>query len=343
MKRLFSAGLAIALTFATVPARAKPSLSTTAKALDPLAYRELTNLIVVAGAASRPAPQDQIVTQIEQSLRDSACWRITGHDETAKKLPRAAPPAPPPGKWADGADFSAGLLSRLPRRSARVGVLIVWVKEWRGEHEVVAQLFDSASGGEIWRGRMTDASDTPLEPQGVAAFFAKSLRHPPNMDSGCARQPELTAAPKDAARIAPATASGIVNLKNTHPATREAAAQALGQPDNVDAVVPLIKALDDAEPKVRATAALSLGKIGSPKAVNALVELVFDSNPLLRAAAARSLGTIGSDRTKPVLKELLAVEKDARVRAQAEEALKKIDDPMSLKMDVADPGDDNRW
>jgi hypothetical protein len=272
---------------------------------------------------------------IEEALRASACWRLA-RAEGGQPLP-----IPTPGRWQDAAEVSARLLSRLPRRGSRLGVLVLWGRQRGPKLEAAAQLFESASGGEIWRGRRSSEPGAAPEPGKFGSRFASSLLRPPNMDGGCLPRPELAVAPRKAASTAvpPAVASAIINLSNSSAAKRASAAKDLGQPDNQDAVLPLLKALDDADAKVRVTAADSLGKIGSPRAVNGLVELLTDPSPLLRMVAARALGLIGSDRARPGLKELLAVEKDPRARAEASDALKRIEDPMSLKLDVQVPED----
>jgi HEAT repeat protein len=132
--------------------------------------------------------------------------------------------------------------------------------------------------------------------------------------------------------------SAINNLSNTNYKERVAAAQLLGEEDNVAAVTPLIEVLTDPEVKVRATAADSLGKIGDVKAVKPLIERLADQNPVVRAVSARSLGRLGSPRAKLSLQKRLDIEKVPVVRGQIEIALKKLDDPMNIKLDVDMPG-----
>lgn len=69
-------------------------------------------------------------------------------------------------------------------------------------------------------------------------------------------------------------------------------------------------------------------------AVDALVPALSDESKLARALAARALGRIASDRAKPALLKLAAREKEEVVRTEAAAALKSIDDPLNMKMDV---------
>ena len=391
MKRL-SAALLLAL--AAPPARAalldvlfpKPK----AEAVDPAAYRGLTHLVVVAGSTQHSAAQEMVLGNIEQRLRESGCWQVMGHAEAREKLPHALLSPPSPRKWANGGEVTSGLLSRMPRRDARVGVLVFWVKDWRGEkysrgtgaealgnflsdrlktpgtpnatrelyeRDAVAQVFDSASGAQIWRGHMFLGSGTAVDADGrlpyadqetrdqnasaeyesFISFFSGNLKHPPNMENGCTVRP----APRPAAAAAAAAlpppdpdAGAFAALAGADPAARARAALSLGREDNEQAVEPLIRALEDPDPKARGSVIEALGLIGSPKAVDALLPALSDESKLARALAARALGRIGSDRAKPALLRLAASEKEEIVRKEAAAAVKSIDDPLNMKMDV---------
>lgn len=391
MKRL-SAALLLAL--AAPPARAalldvlfpKPK----AEAVDPAAYRGLTHLVVVAGSTQYSAAQEMLLGNIEQRLRESGCWQLMGHAEAREKLPHALLSAPSARKWANGGEVTSGLLSRMPRRDARIGVLVFWVKDWRGEkysrgtggealgdflsdrlktpgtpnatratyeRDAVAQVFDSASGAQIWRGHMflgpgtavdadgrlpyadqeTRDANASAEYESFISFFSGNLKHPPNMENGCTVRPASRPASVARAAAAPAPdpdADALAALAGPDPAARARAALSLGRPENEKAVEPLIKALGDPDPKARGSAIEALGLIGSPMAVDALVPALSDESKLARALAARALGRIASDRAKPALLKLAASEKEEVVRTEAAAALKSIDDPLNMKMDV---------
>ncbi|MBI5246566.1 MAG: HEAT repeat domain-containing protein [Elusimicrobia bacterium] len=379
----------LALGLAAVPARAaildvlfpKPA----AEAIDPAAFRGLTHLIVVAGDTQYSAAQEMILNNVENRLRESGCWEVMGHAESRKKLPHEHLSAPSPRKWGNGGEVSSGLLSRMPRPDARIGVLVLWVTDWRGEkysrgtggealnsflsdrlktpgtpnatravyeRDAVAQLFGSASGAQIWRGHMFLNSGAVVDGDGrlpyaeqderdanasaeydsFISFFSAKLKHPPNMENGCTVRP-----PPPSAAIAPPPnpdAPALADLASSDPAARAHAALSLGRPDNEDAVPPLVKALGDSDPKARGSAIEALGLIGSPNAVDPLLPALSDPSALIRALSARALGRIGSDRAKPALVKLAASEKEEVVRKEAAAALKAVDDPMNMKMDV---------
>ena len=389
----FAAALALALAATSAQAAVLDLLfpKPKAEAVDPAAFRGLTHLIVVAGSTQHSAAQEMILNNIENRLRESGCWQVMGHAEAKEKAPHALLSAPSPRKWSNGSEVVSGLLGHMPRRDARLGVLVFWVKDWRGEkysrgtggealggflsdrlrtrgtpnatrelyeRDAVAQVFDSASGAQLWRGHMFLGSGTEVDADGrlpyadqetrdanasaeyesFISFFSGKLKHPPNMENGCT----VRAQPRPAAAAAPAPpanpdAGAFDSLSAGDPAARAKAALSLGRPDNEEAVAPLIKALDDPDPKARGSAIEALGLIGSTKAVEALVPALADSSKLTRALAARALGRIGSDRAKPALLKLAASEKEEIVRKEAEVALKAIDDPLRMKMDAVVP------
>lgn len=367
-----------------------------AEAVDPQAYAKLTHLIVIAGQSRYKPVQEIMLKNVEQRLREAGCWHVMDHGEAREKLAAASVGAPSPRTWKDDGEVAAKILARLPKRDERLGVLVFWVRDWRGdvysratvnevvdrwltkrvnppgsmpargeyERDAVAELFDSESGAPIWRGHMLYASGTPLDQNGrlpyadqdvrdaqvkkeyddFVDFFAKSLTQPPNMQNGCRERPELFAAARLGASAAAVSAAGaagdippppeFAQLKSKDGAARIAAIKKLARPDYEDAVPPLVAVLSDPDLKVRANALEALGVIGSPKAVEPVAAKLTDQEALLRALAARALGRIGSERAKPALEKLLVVEKQALVRQEAEAALKRIDDPMSMKMDV---------
>lgn len=394
MRRLAAA---LALSLAPPPARAaildllfpKPK----AEAVDPAAYRGLTHLVVVAGSTKYSAAQEMILNNVENRLRESGCWQVMGHAEAREKVPHALLSAPSPRKWSNGGEVASGVLGHMKRRDARLGVLVLWVKDWRGEkysrattgeafgdflsdrlktpgtpnaksalyeRDAVAQVFDSASGAQIWRGHMflgpgtavdedgrlpyadqdTRDANASAEYESFISFFSGKLKHPPNMENGCT----VRAAPRPAAAAASAPpapppdpdAGALAALAAADPADRARAALSLGRPENEKAVEPLIKALGDPDPKARGSVIEALGLIGSPRAVDALLPALADKSKLSRALAARALGRIGSDRAKPALMKLAETEQEEIVRKEAAAALAAINDPLNMKMDVGE-------
>jgi len=108
---------------------------------------------------------------------------------------------------------------------------------------------------------------------------------------------------------------------------REAAAGALSQIGDPQAVEPLIAALKDKN--VRQAAASALVQIGAP-AVEPLIAALMDENSSLRWIAARALGQIGDGRA---VEPLIAALKDVElvVRGASIEALGKIGDARAVK------------
>ena len=79
--------------------------------------------------------------------------------------------------------------------------------------------------------------------------------------------------------------------------------------------------LEDDSYKVRVQAAQLLGKLADPAGVEPLARALADSNKTVRWMAAQALARLGHPSAVPALKALLAREKDASVRGQAEKAL----------------------
>jgi HEAT repeat protein len=82
---------------------------------------------------------------------------------------------------------------------------------------------------------------------------------------------------------------------SAHLRTRAAAARILGARKAVQAVPPLITALQEPYP-LPVSAARALGTIRDPRAVEPLIRLLMDYNPLVREAAARALGDLKDPR-----------------------------------------------
>jgi HEAT repeat protein len=110
---------------------------------------------------------------------------------------------------------------------------------------------------------------------------------------------------------------------------REVAVLALGYAGGAAAAPALAGAASDAEPRVRRTAAWALGRSNSQDAVRPLVSMLRDADPIVRVNAALSLGELSAAAAVDPLSELLASDRDARVRRAAAAALGQIDDSRS--------------
>ncbi len=103
---------------------------------------------------------------------------------------------------------------------------------------------------------------------------------------------------------------------------RKAAAEAIGQIGDAQAVEPLVAALKDEENSVRRAAVMALGRIGDAQAVEPLVTALKDKDLSVRTRAVEALGRIADVR---VVEALLAAFKAKYDAQQAEEkALTRI-------------------
>ena len=84
--------------------------------------------------------------------------------------------------------------------------------------------------------------------------------------------------------------------------------------------------LGDDSYKVRVQAAQLLGKLGDPAASAPLIKALNDSNKTVRWMAAQALARLAAPAAAPALKALLARERDASVRSQAQKALAALGD-----------------
>jgi HEAT repeat protein len=131
-----------------------------------------------------------------------------------------------------------------------------------------------------------------------------------------------------------ATGKLLARLKDEHPLVRQAAADALGQLQSIEAVEALIELLHDPSLDIRRSAAVALGKIGPPasKASEALGKAVTDLDEDVRLAATVALGQIGP-AARPAVAALRDAASSATVRGDTEakrritESLKRIEEP----------------
>ena len=100
------------------------------------------------------------------------------------------------------------------------------------------------------------------------------------------------------------------------------AAETLGEIGDIQAVEPLIKALNDENNGVRSNSMIALVNIGEP-AVEMLINALKDKKCPIRSNAAEALGEIGDTRAvKPLIKAL--TDEDSEIQKIATKALKKF-------------------
>lgn len=131
-----------------------------------------------------------------------------------------------------------------------------------------------------------------------------------------------------------------------HSATyvRRAAAEALGELHDSDAVSPLVGALQHQDEEVRQKAADALGKLGDACAVAALVNALKDSNEGVRAHAVWALGAINDTGSIPSLTTALS-DRSPFVRSAVVGVLRKFGQAAVEPLIAAplDGNDETRW
>jgi HEAT repeat protein len=121
---------------------------------------------------------------------------------------------------------------------------------------------------------------------------------------------------------------------------RMAAANALGELENSDAVPKLVDRFDDPDPRVRARAARACGLMPDPRATDALEGLLADPKAGVRREAAEALGRIGN---RQALSALLSLYDDPseRVRRIAVNGLGKFSNDRPVEYLVDALGDES--
>lgn len=97
------------------------------------------------------------------------------------------------------------------------------------------------------------------------------------------------------------------------PELRMAAANALGELDQSDAVPKLVEGFEDEDPRVRARTARAAGEIGDPRATQGLRRVLSDPVAGVRREAAEALGRVGN---REALQALLAMYDDTSERVR---------------------------
>jgi HEAT repeat protein len=110
--------------------------------------------------------------------------------------------------------------------------------------------------------------------------------------------------------------------KDTDPAIRGRALDALHALGSRDAVPAALEALGDPDERVRAAATNLIGNLGGSELAEVIRPRTADKEPLVRAAAARALGLVHATGAEPEF-ALLLRDPDARVRAAAAEGVEE--------------------
>lgn len=85
----------------------------------------------------------------------------------------------------------------------------------------------------------------------------------------------------------------------------QAAAKALGQLGDAEAIEPLIETLEEEDSNLRGTALWSLARFGTPECVEAIHAAISEKDPIIQNAAAEALGYISDPQGIPPLLDLL--------------------------------------
>jgi HEAT repeat protein len=123
------------------------------------------------------------------------------------------------------------------------------------------------------------------------------------------------------------------------PELRMAAANALGELEEADAVPELATVFDDNDPRVRARAARASGVIGDQRATDPLTGLLGDPKAGVRLEAAEALGRIGNRQALQALLELYD-DSDERVRRIAVSGFGEFDNDRPVEALIEALGDD---
>jgi HEAT repeat protein/energy-coupling factor transporter ATP-binding protein EcfA2 len=131
-------------------------------------------------------------------------------------------------------------------------------------------------------------------------------------------------------------------LQHEDSSVRTAAAWALGEIKDSQALKPLVYALNDQNPGVRNGAAFALGKIKDSQAVKLLIYALNDQNIAVRKGVTFALGEIkDSQAVAPLIHALH--DRDSSVRRLAAEALGKIKDSQAVAPLLQALHDQDSW
>jgi HEAT repeat protein len=122
---------------------------------------------------------------------------------------------------------------------------------------------------------------------------------------------------------------------------RRAAAEAVGELGDPQAVPALIQTLGDSDGEVRRAAAEALGELSDPRAIPALSRALGDSDESVRRDAVRAIGKLGDPQAVPGLIQTLS-DRDREARQAAAEALGKLHDPQAVPALIQALSDRNR-
>jgi HEAT repeat protein len=121
---------------------------------------------------------------------------------------------------------------------------------------------------------------------------------------------------------------------------RMAAANALGELENADAIPKLVERFDDPDPRVRARAARACGVMADPRATDRLERLLADPKAGVRREAADALGRIGNRQALAALLEQYD-DPSERVRRIAVDGFGKFDNDRPVEYLVDALGDES--
>ena len=132
-------------------------------------------------------------------------------------------------------------------------------------------------------------------------------------------------------------------LASAHPATRQLAADILGETRHPSALPALTEAARGQFFTVRARAASALAKIGDAQSVPVLIELLNDQEPTVRIAAALAVGKFRDARCLIRLSDLLLEDTEIEVRQAAAQGLAESRLPQAVPYLIEALGDSFWW
>ncbi len=165
--------------------------------LDASGFESVKDIIIVSGATRYTQSQEFLLSSMENAWKNDSQLRFTTHAIAKTEYQYGLVPPPSLEQWGTGRALEKMVFQRMPERDSTIGILVLWLIDWRGEkclpmqsfkdifteslvkelypdgidepariiyrREAVAQLFDSKTGKELWRAHKSYLGvDAPL-------------------------------------------------------------------------------------------------------------------------------------------------------------------------------------
>ena len=218
---------------------------------------------------------------------------------------------------------------------------------------------DEAGGEEGGSVLLSDEEDREPQPLEIPKIAPETPEEPKPPEPAAHKSPlerylEALRSPDEAVRAAAVAALQSMGkeaviyliqvLNDPYPAVRVAAAEALGQIGDADAVDPLIQATHDEREDVRIAAASALARIGDRKSIQPLIRLFADRYHGVRVAAADAVAVFGRAALEALEEALSDPVTVVRVTAARAIGLIGVIESIPVLIDhLGDPAPEVRW